>query len=168
MQKIINSLTILFPVYNDKNTIGIMVDKSQKLIKKYNFPAEILIVDDGCKNGSGEEAERLSKLHDNIRVIHNLTNEGYGAAITKGIKLAKYEWILQTDGDNQYNLEDFHDMVKIIHHYDGLITFRYKKIYESYRIFISWFYNKLVQLIFNSNFRDISTGLRLLKKNLFN
>jgi hypothetical protein len=55
-------------------------------------------------------------------------------------------------------------MNKIIHNYDCLITFRYKKIYESHRIFISWFYNKVIQFIFKSNFRDVSTGLRLIKK----
>ena len=56
-------------------------------------------------------------------------------------------------------------MIKIIHNYDCLITFRYKKIYQSYRIFISWFYNKLIRFVFNTNFRDVSTGLRLINKN---
>ena len=55
-------------------------------------------------------------------------------------------------------------MLKIIHNYDCLITFRYKKIYQSYRIFISWFYNKLIRFFFNTRFRDISTGLRLINK----
>ena len=55
-------------------------------------------------------------------------------------------------------------MEKIIHNYDCLITFRYKKIYESHRIFISWIYNKIIQFVFKSKFRDISTGLRLIKK----
>jgi len=164
MKTVIKSMSILFPVYNDKETIETMVNKSQGLIEKFNIPSEIIIVNDGCKFGSGEEAERLAKKHNNIVVINNLNNEGYGAAIKKGIKAAKYDWILQTDGDNQYDLNDFHQMNKIIHNYDCLITFRYKKIYESHRIFISWFYNKLIQFIFKSNFRDVSTGLRLIKK----
>ena len=165
MEKVIKSLSILFPVYNDKETIEIMVNKSQKQINQFNLPSEIIIVNDGCKFGSGEEAERLAKKYNNIVVVNNVENEGYGAAIKKGIKVAKYDWILQTDGDNQYDLNDFHQMDKIIHNYDCLITFRYKKIYESHRIFISWFYNKVIQLVFKSNFRDVSTGLRLIKKN---
>ena len=164
----LNSLTILFPVYNDKHTIEAMVKKSNLLLDKYNFPSEILIIDDGCKFGSGEEAERLSRVYKNVRVIHHQTNLGYGAAIVRGIKESKYDWILQTDGDNQYDINDFKNMEKIIHNYDCLITFRYKKIYESHRIFISWIYNKIIQFVFKSKFRDISTGLRLIKKNTLN
>ena len=164
MKQNIEGLTILFPVYNDKKTIELMVLKSLSLLKKYNFPSEILIINDGCKFGSGEEADRLAKQYNNIRVIHNKFNQGYGAAIITGIKESKYEWILQTDGDNQYDINDFNEMKKILHNYDCIITFRYKKIYESHRIFISWIYNKIVQIIFKSRFRDISTGLRLIKK----
>ena len=164
----LNSLTILFPVYNDKHTIEAMVKKSNLLLDKYNFPSEILIIDDGCKFGSGEEAERLSRVYKKVRVIHHQTNLGYGAAIVRGIKESKYDWILQTDGDNQYDINDFKNMEKIIHNYDCLITFRYKKIYESHRIFISWIYNKIIQFVFKSKFRDISTGLRLIKKNTLN
>ncbi len=164
MKTVIKSLSVLFPVYNDKEAIEVMVNKSQELINNFQIPSEIIIVNDGCKFGSGQEAERLAKKYNNIVVINNINNEGYGSAIKKGIKAAKYDWILQTDGDNQYDLNDFHQMNKIIHNYDCLITFRYKKIYESHRIFISWFYNKVIQFIFKSNFRDVSTGLRLIKK----
>lgn len=164
MKNTINSLTILFPVYNDKNTIEVMLNKADSLVKKYNFLYEILIVNDGCPYGSGEEADRLAKEYNNVRVIHNEKNEGYGASIIRGIKASRYDWILQTDGDNQYDLNEFVNMEKIIHNYDCLITFRYKKIYESYRILISWVYNKVIKFVFKSNFRDISTGLRLLNK----
>ena len=168
MEKIIKSLSILFPVYNDKHTIETMIEKSQLLLEKFNIPSEIIIVNDGCKFGSKEEAERLASKFKNIVLINNQVNEGYGAAVKKGIKAAKYDWILQTDGDNQYDINDFFDMEKIIHNNDCLITFRYKKIYESHRILISWFYNRLVQFIFKSSFRDISTGLRLIKRETIN
>ena len=40
------------------------------------------------------------------------------------------------------------------------------KLYSSYRIFISWVYNKIVSFLFRSPYRDISTGLRLIRKSL--
>ena len=67
---------------------------------------------------------------------------------------------------NQYDINDFKKMCEIVHNYDCIITFRYKKIYSSLRILISWIYNKLIQFLFKSNFRDISTGLRLIKESL--
>lgn len=170
MEKInkINSLSIIFPVYRDAKTINQMVLKSIELLSKYNFDSEIIIVDDCCPDGSGLIAKELTKKHNNVKVIHHKKNKGYGEALKTGFKTSTKDWILQTDGDDQYDIRDFHQMIKVIHNYDCLITFRYKKIYNSIRIFISWFYNKLIRFLFKTNFRDISTGLRLINRKALN
>jgi len=165
MDKQIKSLSIIFPVYKDTKTIGIMIDKSQKLISKHNLDSEIIIINDCCPEGSGIIADKIANKFNNIIVIHHDKNKGYGEALKTGFRASTKDWILQTDGDCQYDINDFDKMIKIIHNYDCLITFRYKKIYQSYRIFISWFYNKLIRFVFNTNFRDVSTGLRLINKN---
>ena len=164
MQKKINSLSILFPVYKDSKTVELMISKSLSLIENKNYDYEIIIVNDCCPENSGLIAEKLSMSNKNIRVINHDKNLGYGQALRTGFESCTKDWILQTDGDNQYDLFDFENMIKIIHNYDCIITFRYKKIYQSYRIFISWFYNKIVQYLFRSEFRDISTGLRLINR----
>ena len=163
MKKKINSLSILFPVYKDSKTVKIMIEKSQNLVNKFNIDYEIIIVNDNCPHGSGKIAEELSLTDKNIKVINHEKNMGYGQALKTGLNACSKDWVLQTDGDNQYDLNDFENMLKIFHNYDCIITFRYKKIYQSYRIFISWVYNKIIQFLFNSKFRDISTGLRLIK-----
>ena len=102
------------------------------------------------------------KNNNKIKLVTHERNKGYGESIKSGLKLCSKSWVLQTDGDNQYDIYDFKKMSKIVHNYDCIITFRYKKIYSSSRIFISWVYNKVIQFLFNSKFRDISTGLRLI------
>jgi hypothetical protein len=47
-----------------------------------------------------------------------------------------------------------------------VITFRYKKIYSSTRIFVSWVYNVLLRFLFRTPFRDVSTGLRLARRSV--
>lgn len=142
-----------------------MIIKSNNLILKYNLDSEIVIVNDCCPEGSGKIAVELKKKYNNLIVINHEKNKGYGEALKTGFKACNKEWILQTDGDDQYDINEFEQMLKIIHNYDCIITFRYKKIYNSFRIFISWFYNFLLRFIFKTKFRDISTGLRLIKKN---
>lgn len=161
----INSLSIMFPVYKDSKTVEKMISKSNKLISKYNLDSEIIVVNDCCPEGSGKIAVELKKKYDNLIVINHEKNKGYGEALKTGFKACNKEWVLQTDGDDQYDINEFEQMLKIIHNYDCIITFRYKKIYNSFRILISWFYNFFLRLIFRIRFRDISTGLRLIKRN---
>jgi glycosyltransferase involved in cell wall biosynthesis len=160
----IDSLSIIFPIYNDKENVKYVIVKSIELLKNLNIPSEIIIINDGCPYGSGAEAEKWALKHDKIKIINHDFNKGYGEAIKTGLKNSRYDWILQTDGDNQYDINDYYKMIKIIHNYDCIITFRYQKIYANYRIFISWLYNIIVRFHFNTKFRDISTGLRLIKR----
>ena len=164
MNKQIKSLSIIFPVYKDTKTIETMINKCQNLILRHNLDSEVIVVNDCCPDGSGEIADEVAKKFNNVTVLHHEHNKGYGMALKTGFNASTKNWILQTDGDCQYDIDDFDKMLKIIHNYDCLITFRYKKIYQSYRIFISWFYNKLIRFFFNTRFRDISTGLRLINK----
>ena len=71
-----------------------------------------------------------------------------------------------TDGDDQYEVKDFLKLLKLRDRYDLIITFRYKKIYSSSRIFVSWLYNNVLRLLFRTPFRDVSTGLRLVRRSM--
>tara|TARA_Y100001970_G_scaffold175189_1_gene213712 strand:+ start:430 stop:1131 length:702 start_codon:yes stop_codon:yes gene_type:complete len=164
MKNKISSLSILFPVFKDSKTVEILIKKSISLCEELSLDYELVIVDDCCPENSGSIVKNYMKSNNKIKLITHEINKGYGESIKSGLKICSKDWILQTDGDNQYDIFDFKKMSKIIHNYDCIITFRYKKIYSSFRIFISWIYNKLIQLLFKSNFRDISTGLRLIKR----
>ena len=155
MEKKISSLSILFPVYKDSKTIEILINKSVTLCDELSLDYEIIIVDDCCPENSGNIAKKYMKSNDKIKLIKHEQNKGYGESIKSGLKICSKDWILQTDGDNQYDINDFKKMCEIIHNYDCIITFRYKKIYSSLRIFISWVYNKVIQLLFKLNCRFI-------------
>ena len=62
-----------------------------------------------------------------------------------------------TDGDDEYEVEDFRKLLKLKDRYDLIITFRYRKIYSNTRIFVSWVYNVLLRFFFRTPFRDVST-----------
>tara|TARA_B100001964_G_C14134085_1_gene554335 strand:- start:205 stop:906 length:702 start_codon:yes stop_codon:yes gene_type:complete len=168
MLKRIDSLSIVFPVYKDTKTIETLIKKSILLCEELSLDYEIIIVNDCCPDGSGKIAEEYAKSNNKIKLINHKINMGYGESIKSGLRASSKNWILQTDGDNQYDIYDFKKMSKIIHNYDCIITFRYNKVYSSLRILISWIYNKLIQILFKSKFRDISTGLRLIKREILN
>lgn len=159
-------VTLFFPVYRDERTVRSITEKALEVLANVAEHYEVLIIDDASPDRSGEIADELAAEHEQVRVIHHETNRGYGAAVKAGFAAARYEWICQTDGDDEYDVFDLYKLIGLRDYYDLIITFRYMKLYSGPRIFISWVYNALVRFLFRTPYRDISTGLRLVRKSL--
>ena len=156
----------MFPLYKDSRTVKKMITKSLKVLKKLTDKYEVVIVDDGCPEKSGLLAKNFSKNIKKIKVIFHKQNLGYGSAIKTGLKNCKYQWIFQTDGDAEYDVNDLKKLIKLTNRSDLIITYRFKKKYRTSRIIISWIYNVILRVLFLTNFKDISTGSRLIKKKM--
>ena len=159
-------VSFFFPVFRDERSVRNVAEKALKLLSELCSDYEIIIVDDGSPDRSGEIADDLAREHGSIRVIHHGKNLGYGSAVRSGLAASRFEYICLTDGDDEYEVEDFRKLLKLRDRYDLIITFRYKKIYSNTRIFVSWVYNKLLRLLFRMPFRDVSTGLRMIRKSV--
>ena len=159
-------VSLFFPVFRDERSVRTVAEKALRLLPELCSDYEIIIVDDGSPDRSGAIADELAREHATIRVIHHENNRGYGAAVRSGLAASRFDYVCLTDGDDEYEVEDFRKLLALRHRYDLVITFRYKKIYSSSRIFISWVYNKLLRLLFRMPFRDVSTGLRMIRKSV--
>ncbi len=159
-------LSLFFPVYKDEETVRIVAEKALRLVSSIGGDHEIIIIDDGSPDRSGEVADQLEQEHPCIRVIHHSRSLGYGTAVRSGIAACRFEYICMTDGDDEYEVEDFRKLLKLRDRYDIIIAFRYKKIYSNNRVFISWVYNVLLRFVFRTPFRDVSTGLRVVRKSV--
>lgn len=159
-------LTIFFPVYRDEATVKMVTEKAISFLRHHAAAGEVLIVDDGSPDLSGKIADDLAARHSEVRVIHHERNLGYGEALKTGLHAARYEWIGFTDGDDEYEVFDLERLLLHRDYYDLIITFRYTKLYSTTRIFISWIYNYAVRFFFRTRFRDISTGLRAIRRSL--
>jgi len=108
----------------------------------------------------------ISKNLKNVKVIFHKKNKGYGAAIKTGLRNCKYEWIFQTDGDAEYDVNDLMKLLRKTKDSDLIVTYRLRKKYKTSRIFISWIYNVILRFLFKTKFKDISAGSRLIKKSV--
>jgi glycosyltransferase involved in cell wall biosynthesis len=160
------SVSLFFPVYKDERTVRAVTQKARLLLASLGCEYEIVIVDDGSPDRSGAIADELAREYPEVRVIHHPRNLGYGAAVRSGIEASRCAIVCMTDGDDEYEIEDFRKLLKLRQHYDLIITFRYRKVYSSTRIFVSWVYNVLLRFFFRTPFRDVSTGLRLVRRSV--
>jgi dolichol-phosphate mannosyltransferase len=157
-------ISLFFPVYKDEATAVRVAEKAVALLSAVAAEHEVIIVDDGSPDRAGEVAEEFACSHPSVRVIHHPRNLGYGQALRTGFAAARYEWIAFTDGDDEYEVDDFRKLLRLKDYYDLIITFRYAKRYSGLRVFISYVYNKVLRMVFQSPYRDISCGLRLVRK----
>ena len=103
----------MFPLYNDKNTVELMIKKSSNVLKKLKRKYEIIIVDDGCPQNSGKLAAKIGKRFSNVKVFFHKKNLGYGAALKTGLKKCKNDWIFMIDGDAEYDVDDLFRLLKV-------------------------------------------------------
>lgn len=159
-------VSLFFPVYNDEKTVQRVCEKSIAVLTQLCRNWEIIIINDGSPDNSGVIADQIAAQNPNVRCIHHEKNMGYGAAIRRGLEESRGDFIFFTDGDDEYDVYEFIRIYKLKEFYDLIITFRYKKLYSSKRIFISYVYNAIFRFVFDTPYRDISTGLRAIRKSL--
>jgi glycosyltransferase involved in cell wall biosynthesis len=160
-------VSLLVPVYNDQATVREVVMQARNMLCRYADEYEVIVIDDGSPDSSGKIADDLANEFQNeVRTLRHDHNRGYGAALKRGIEVARYDWICTVDGDNEYDVLDLEKMLNLRNHYLLIISFRYKKLYSTSRIFISFIYNMVLRWIFRTRFRDVSTGIRAFHRSI--
>lgn len=99
-------VTVFIPAFNEENYLEKTVRtilRARTAVKK--LPIEIIIIDDASTDKTLEIAEKQKKLYPFIRIVHHLTNQGFGAGWKEAIRLAKYPVFIIVPGDNDAPLE---------------------------------------------------------------
>ena len=163
----LDSLSVFFPCYNEGKNIQGTINKALPIIKKITKKWEILIINDGSKDNTGEVALRIQKKHPkNIRIITHRPNRGYGAAFKSGFYQSRYPWIVFTDADGQF---DFHDIYSLLKKQkstkaDLVIGYYLGRKVPFYRIWGSKVWQLAVFILFGLKVRDIDCGFKLVRK----
>lgn len=103
-----NHISVIIPVYNVKKYLPECVEK---IAEKSKYNVEIILVDDGSTDGSGELCDEYATKYENIKVLHK-QNGGLGSARNVGLENATGEYIFFLDSDDyveMFALEDLYE-----------------------------------------------------------
>lgn len=164
----LSSLSIVFPAYNDGGTIPSMILTSMIAAKKWTSDFEIIVINDGSQDYTAEVLGELAKKIPNLIVIHHPKNQGYGATLRHGFRLASKEWIFYTDGDAQYNPLDLDKLIEAIEpNIDIVNGYKIARNDPLYRKIIGALYHHVTKIAFGFQIRDVDCDFRLARKKIF-
>ena len=145
------SVTVIVPAFNEaENVSPLLAELSAKLPSDY----EVIIVDDGSRDGTYETAVAAQTQYQFLTVLRHRTNLGKTAAIMTGVEKARGEFVSVFDADLQFRPEDVVAQVEKLREGWDLVTGRKQGKYE--KRMVSSIYNGLARVMFGIKVHDIN------------
>src|SRR5213080_3600208 len=167
VQTVAKSLSVIFPAFNEEANIRAVVEDACRIIPKFAPVFEIIVVDDGSEDRTGEICDDLALEFSDVRVVHHATNRGYGAALKSGIEQARYDVIFFTDSDGQFDLREVATLLEQTDAYDIVAGYRARRHDPPHRLLFAWGWNILVRSVLRTKIRDIDCAFKAFKRHVF-
>jgi len=166
--KKLESISAFFPAYNDAATISSMVIATLLTLPKVTDDYEVIVVNDGSPDHTGEMLRELARVYPQVRVISHEKNRGYGGALRSGFAAATKTWIFYTDGDAQYDPRELPRLVAAVTgDCDVVNGYKIERFDPLHRVVIGRLYHHIVRLLFGFRLRDVDCDYRLIRRAVF-
>lgn len=164
---LLKNLSVFFPTYNEEKNITSVVENAIEVLKKLKLDWEVLVINDGSKDHTAEEVEKLTAKYPHVRLINHPTNKGYGKALKTGFTEAKYPWVVFLDSDGQFDFSEVTKLLEKTDQADVILGYRLNRADPFARRIFTWGWKMLAMVVLGLNVRDYSCGFKLIKKQVF-
>ena len=155
-------LSIVIPVYNEKNTIRDIV----RLVKEVDgIDKEIVIVDDASKDGTVEMLKKMSEEQPDLKIYFKEVNKGKGDTLKVGFGKTTGDYVIVQDADLEYDPQDYKKLIRTLDEggVDVVYGSRFSGNYEDMSN-LHYFGNKLLTIITNLLFGVLLTDMETCYK----
>ena len=167
MNNKISELSVFFPAVNEEESIEKTVIPAAEVLEKVANNWEIIIIDDGSIDSTGQISDNLSKSDSRIKVVHHKSNRGYGGALKSGFKNAKYKWVCFTDSDGQFDFSEVTKFIEKTEEADLILGYRLNRADSFLRKVFTFGWSLLARVLLGFTAKDYSCGFKLIKKEVF-
>ncbi|MBM3450968.1 MAG: glycosyltransferase family 2 protein [Armatimonadetes bacterium] len=160
------NISAFFPAFNEEGNIEGAVRAAIDVLSTRCERFEVIIVDDGSRDGTAEVAARLAASDERVRLVRHAANRGYGAALRTGFAAARYDWIFFSDADLQFDLREIDRLLPAAATSDFVIGYRIKRRDPFPRRLNAVLWNRLVRRWFGVRARDIDCAFKMMRRSV--
>ncbi|MEZ5977727.1 MAG: glycosyltransferase family 2 protein [Planctomycetota bacterium] len=158
---------MVLPAYNERECIADAVGDCLAFLPTCFERYEVVVVDDGSHDGTGDVVRELEARHPGVVVgVFHGVNRGYGAAIMSGFRKGSGDLLFYTDADRQFDVSEIEHAVEKLEdeRVDAVYGFRVYRYDSVLRCMTSWVYNRLVRVLFGVKVRDVDCAFKLYRR----
>jgi glycosyltransferase involved in cell wall biosynthesis len=159
-------LSLVLPAHNEAANIEAVVRRAAEILPTVTREYEVIVVNDGSLDSTGEIVDRLAVDNPNVRAVHHPVNRGYGAALTSGFQAAVGQFIMFMDADRQFDIADINALLPYVSHYDIVAGYRIQRRDPLYRRLYGKLFGVSVWLLFGLHMRDIDCAFKIYRAEL--
>ena len=162
------TLSVVMPVYNEMKTLRAIVEA----VRAVEIDKEIVLVDDGSKDGSRDLVQQLAQEFDNVRAVLHPQNMGKGAALRTGFEHTRGTYVVVQDADLEYDPQDYHLLLEPILQghadvvYGSRFTRRSPQVHRTFHFLINRFLTLVSNLCSGLYLSDMETCYKVFRSEI--
>ncbi len=162
-----SSLSVVLPAYNEEANVERAVEGISSVAQQLGIDYEIILVNDGSTDRTGEIARELMQRVPSFRLVEHYPNRGYGGSLRAGFAAATGDLIAFVPADNQFDFGEISRLLERLDEADIVSGYRAERQDTFIRKLNGFGWNMLVRLLFGYLCRDIDCGFKLFRREVF-
>lgn len=160
--------SVIIPIKDERENLSPLIASLVKVMDSHERsqtrPYEIVFVDDGSRDGSSEELDRLATQHPQVRVFHFDRNYGKTCALEAGFRQSLGEIIIQIDGDLQQDSEDILKLLPYTDSHDVVCGWRQQRQDGLVKMLSSRIANRVRNYFTHDGVHDTGCPLKVFRR----
>ena len=158
-------VSVVMPCYDEVGAVG---DTLRRLAAAVGDETDIVVVDDGSRDGSAEAADAVAAGLDHVTVLRHEHNLGYGAALKTGIRASSGDLVVIVDADGTYPVERIPDLVRVAEDADMVVGDRFAAgpVGPLVRRLPRFLLRRYVSWLVKRPVPDMNSGLRVMRRDV--
>ena len=155
-------ISVVLPAHNEEAVLASTLDACVAALGEIAPDYEIIVVDDGSADRTGEIAEEYAARNPHIRVVHNRPQRGYGGALIAGFNAMTKPLTFFMDADGQFDIRDLAALLPLREQgHRAVLGYRLRRQDSPLRKLNAWGWKLLVSSLFGLRVRDVDCAFKL-------
>lgn len=165
---VVRELSVVLPAFNEEANIERVVRECTAYLTDRIPDHELMVVDDGSRDRTGEILDRLATEVPRLRPLRHPQNRGYGAALRTGFAAAAKRFVFYMDSDGQFDIRDLDLLLPLVTDANHIVTgFRSERRDPFVRRLNAKLFNRfVVRLMLGVHVRDLNCAFKIVPKRI--